>query len=64
VGVAAIGSQGYTVVQLMQTVGERNVRIVPDVSVTGANAGNGLLDGMLGMLVHDQAAKAAVAKSD
>jgi uncharacterized membrane protein YqiK len=63
-GVAAIGPQGYTVMQLMQIVGERNVRIVPDVSVTGANGGNGLLDGMLGMLVRDQAAKASVTKTD
>jgi uncharacterized membrane protein YqiK len=57
-GVEAIGSQGYTMLQLMQVVGERNVRIVPDVSVSGAG-GNGLVDGMLGMLVRDQAAKAA-----
>jgi len=64
VGVAAIGSQGYTVMQLMQIVGERNVRIVPDVSVTGATGGNGLLDGMLGMLVRDQAAKLSGAKTD
>jgi uncharacterized membrane protein YqiK len=56
-GVAAVGPQSYTVMQLMQIVGERNVRIVPDVSVTGAGASNGLLDGMLGMLVRDQAAK-------
>ncbi len=58
-GVEAIGSQGYTMLQLMQVVGERNVRIVPDVSVSGASGGNGLVDGMLGMLVRDQAAKAA-----
>jgi uncharacterized membrane protein YqiK len=54
-GVEAIGSQGYTMLQLMQVVGERNVRIVPDVSVTGANGANGLVDGMLGMLVRDRA---------
>ena len=64
VGVAAIGSQGYTVMQLMQIVGERNVRIVPDVSVTGATGGNGLLDGMLGMLVRDQAGKLSVPKTE
>ncbi len=59
VGVEAIGAQGYTVMQLMQIVGERNVRIVPDVSVTGATGGNGLVDGMIGMIVRDQAAKQA-----
>jgi uncharacterized membrane protein YqiK len=63
-GVEAIGAQGYTVLQLMQVVGERGVRIVPDVSVTGANGGNGLMDGMLGMLVRDQAAKQAAAKTN
>jgi uncharacterized membrane protein YqiK len=62
-GVEAIGSQGYTMLQLMQVVGERNVRIVPDVSVSGANGGNGLVDGMLGMLVREHAAKPVVAKS-
>ena len=45
--------------QLMQIVGERNVRIVPDVSVTGAGAGSGLVDGMIGMIVRDQTAKQA-----
>ena len=55
-GVDAIGAQGYTAVQLMQIVGERNVRIVPDVSVTGATT-NGLVDGMIGMIVRDQTAK-------
>jgi uncharacterized membrane protein YqiK len=63
-GVEAIGAQGYTVMQLMQIVGERNVRIVPDVSVTGSGANGGLVDGMLGMIVRDQVAKqATTAKS-
>jgi hypothetical protein len=51
--------------QMMQIVGERNVRVVPDVSVNGANGGNGLLDGMLGLLVREKAEKplpAAAAK--
>jgi uncharacterized membrane protein YqiK len=61
-GVDAIGTQGYTVMQLMQIVGERNVRIVPDVAVNNAaNGGNGLVDGMIGIMLRDQttAAKAA-----
>ena len=60
-GVEAIGPQGYTALQLMQVVGERNVRIVPDVSVTGANGSGGLVDGMIGLIVRDQAAKQAAA---
>ncbi len=53
-GVEALGAQSYTLMQLMQTVGERNVRIVPDVSVTGNAGGNGLLDSMLGLLVKEK----------
>jgi uncharacterized membrane protein YqiK len=58
-GVEALGAQGYTVMQLMQTVGERGVRIVPDVSVTGNAGSNGLLDSMLGLLVREKTDKAA-----
>jgi uncharacterized membrane protein YqiK len=59
VGVEAIGAQGYTVMQLMQIVGERNVRIVPDVAVTGASGNTGLVDGLLGVMLKEQAGKAA-----
>jgi uncharacterized membrane protein YqiK len=58
-GVESLGAQSYTVMQLMQTVGDRGVRIVPDVSVTGAASGNGLLDSMLGLLVRDKIEKRA-----
>ena len=54
VGVESLGAQGYTVMQLMQIVGERNVRIVPDVAVTGQNGGNGLVDGLLGIMLRNQ----------
>jgi uncharacterized membrane protein YqiK len=55
VGVESLGTQGYTVMQLMQIVGERNVRIVPDVAVTGQAGGNGLVDGLLGIMLRGQA---------
>jgi uncharacterized membrane protein YqiK len=58
-GVDALGAQGYTVMQLMQIVGERNVRIVPDVAVTGANGNTGLVDGLLGVMLKQQNGKAA-----
>jgi hypothetical protein len=45
--------------QLVQTVGDRGVRIVPDVSATGSTGGNGLLDSMLGLLVREKAEKEA-----
>src|SRR3989440_5313980 len=53
-GVDSLGSQGYTVMQLMQIVGERNVRIVPDVAVTGAGTNPGLVDGLLGLMLRNQ----------
>ena len=53
-GVEALGAQSYTVMQLMQTVGERGVRIVPDVSVTGASGGSGLLDTMLALMAREK----------
>ena len=53
-GVEALGAQGYTVMQLMQIVGDRNVRIVPDVAVNGANGSTGLVDGLLGVMLRDQ----------
>jgi uncharacterized membrane protein YqiK len=52
-GVDALGSQGYTALQLMQVIGERRVRVVPDVSVSSSGSG-GLMDGLLGMLLMQQ----------
>ena len=40
--------------QLMQIVGERNVRIVPDVAVNGAAGINGLVDGLLCIMLRGQ----------
>ena len=51
-GVDAIGAQGFTVMQLMQIVGDRHVRIVPDVAVTGATGNAGLIDGMLALMMR------------
>jgi uncharacterized membrane protein YqiK len=51
-GVESLGSQAYTMMQLMQIVGERNVRIVPDVAVSGTNSNPGLVDGLLGLMVR------------
>jgi uncharacterized membrane protein YqiK len=53
-GVESLGSQAYTTMQLMQIVGDRNVRIVPDVSVSGANANPGVVDGLLGLMLRGQ----------
>ena len=53
-GVSALGSQAYTALQLMQVIGDRQVRVVPDVAVSGSN-GSGLIDAMMGMLLWNQA---------
>ena len=53
-GVEALGAQGYTMMQLMQIVGDRNVRIVPDVSVSGETGGEGLVAALLGSLMKDR----------
>ena len=63
VGVESIGAQGYTLMQLMQIVGENKVRVVPDVNVSGANANPGLIDGMLGLMLRNQTTGAAPAKN-
>jgi len=63
VGVEALGPQGYTVMQLMQIVGERNVRIVPDVAVSGASANPGIVDGLLGLMLRSQTNGGAHAKT-
>lgn len=50
-GVDALGEHTYGALQVMQIVGERQVRIVPNVSVTngGSAGGNGLVDALLGL---------------
>ena len=50
-GVVALGQQGYTALQIMQVIGDRAVRIVPDVAVSGTTGGVGLTEGLLGLLM-------------
>lgn len=56
-GVNALGSQGYTALQLMHIIGDRSVRVVPDVAVSGNGSSAGLVDALLGMMVRGQAGK-------
>jgi uncharacterized membrane protein YqiK len=53
-GVNSLGAQAYTALQLMQVIGDRKVRVVPDVAVSGNSGGSGLLDGLMGMLLWQQ----------
>ncbi|MBH8572125.1 flotillin family protein [Nostocaceae cyanobacterium CENA369] len=57
-GVEALGSSGYTAMQIMQIIGDRNVRLIPDVLVGGSNGStNGLVDGLLSMILWNQTVK-------
>jgi uncharacterized membrane protein YqiK len=53
-GVEALGSQSFATLQMMQIIGERGVRVVPDVSVTGGNTGSGLIDALVGTMLKDK----------
>jgi len=56
-GVVALGGSGYTALQLMQIIGDSQVRVVPDVAVSGNGSGGGLVDGLLGMMMWNQTSK-------
>ncbi len=56
-GAAAMGAQGFTALQLMQVVGERGVRIIPDIQVNGGAGGvggNSLVEALLGIILSNQ----------
>ena len=53
-GVSSLGAPGFTALQLMQIVGEKAVRVVPDVAVSGS--GSGLAEGLLGLLLRRESA--------
>jgi len=64
-GVKSLGEQNYALLQLMQIVGERNVRVVPDVAVSGnGHGGNGLLDALMAMMAKRDAELTHVVKSN
>jgi uncharacterized membrane protein YqiK len=62
-GAEAMGSQGYTAVQLMQIIGERGVRIIPEIAVNGGGSGgNGsLVEALLGIILREQMAQRVTA---
>jgi uncharacterized membrane protein YqiK len=54
-GAKALGSRGYTAVQLMQIIGEQGVRVVPDIAVSGnPGGGSGMAEALLGMVLQQQ----------
>lgn len=54
VGVESLGPQNYALLQLMQIIGERQVRVVPDVAVSGAQGATGILDALMAMMVKQR----------
>jgi uncharacterized membrane protein YqiK len=54
VGVESLGPQNFALLQLMQIIGERGVRVVPDVAVSGTQGGNGLLDALMALMVKQR----------
>jgi len=54
-GAEAIGAEGYTTVQLMQIIGEKAVRIIPEVNVSGnGNNGGGIADALMAVMLKDK----------
>lgn len=53
-GVESLGEQNYTAMQIMQIIGDRQVRLIPDVLVGGNGGSNGLVDGLLSLILWNQ----------
>jgi uncharacterized membrane protein YqiK len=51
-GVESLGSEGYAALQIMQVVGDKAVRVVPDVAVSGESGAAGLIEGLLGLVLR------------
>ncbi|WP_293124478.1 SPFH domain-containing protein [Microcoleus sp. bin38.metabat.b11b12b14.051] len=68
VGVSALGTESYTMLQAIGAIADGSVRVVPDVAVNGSGGGGGLLDGLMATFMRnettakkgDQAAKIPV----
>ena len=56
VGVQSLGEGNYTMIQLMRAIGDKNVRITPDVLVNSGDKGGSLLDVLLGQMVKTKQA--------
>lgn len=60
VGVASLGTREFTALQLMQIIGDHQVKITPDVQANGGggaagSSGGGLVEALVGLLVKSQA---------
>jgi uncharacterized membrane protein YqiK len=57
-GVDAIGNSGYTALQLATTLGEHNVKLVPEIAVSG-DGSSGLANAMIARILAQNAADGA-----
>ena len=59
VGVESLGTREFTGLQLMQIIGDRQVKIVPEVQANGGGngAGGGLVEALIGLLAQQQTAQ-------
>ena len=53
-GVEALDGQNYTAMQLMQIIGDRHVRLIPDVLAGNTAGSNGLVDDLLSLILWNQ----------
>jgi uncharacterized membrane protein YqiK len=56
-GVDALGAQSYTAMQLMQIIGDRHVKLIPEVLVGNNGGNNSLVDGLLSLILWNQSGK-------
>ena len=68
VGVDSLGTREFTALQLMQIIGDRQVKITPDVQANGGGVGTGaggggLVEALVGLLVQAQATPAPLVTS-
>jgi uncharacterized membrane protein YqiK len=50
-GIAAVGPEGFTAIQIAGVLAEHGVRLVPDIAVSGDGASGGLATAMLGRVL-------------
>jgi len=50
-GIEAVGTGGYTAMQLASILGENKVKLVPDIAVSGSDGGNGLVTAMIARML-------------
>ena len=54
VGVCALGTDSYTMLQAIGAIADGSVRIVPDVAVNGSGGSGGLLDGLMATFMRNE----------